>query len=256
MHACESSNNMSRAPTNVDLTSSSKKRKSISHDDIQSPSNGEATTEISNSEDKSNMVVVEHKTLDTSMLMNGGDEWPFEALCEQLCLDLFSPFWEVRHGAGLALREVLKSQGSGAGKILGVTKATNTERHASWMADLAIRLLCVLALDKFSDYVGDQAVVPVRETCAQTLGVVSQFASEELCQNIVIHGLLKLIQESRSKEATDHTSWGVRLAALTGLKYILAVRSDMVSQLLVAKDGTFSDVLKTIVEGYVLLFQP
>lgn len=43
-----------------------------------------------------------------------------------------------------------------------------------WLEDLAVRLFCVLALDRFSDFVGDQYVAPVRETCAQVLGVVSK----------------------------------------------------------------------------------
>ena len=33
-----------------------------------------------------------------------------------------------------------------------------------------MRLLCVLALDRFGDFVSDQVVAPVRETCAQALG--------------------------------------------------------------------------------------
>ena len=42
-------------------------------------------------------------------------QWPFQALCEQLCLDLLHPVWEARHGAGVALREVLRSQAACAG---------------------------------------------------------------------------------------------------------------------------------------------
>lgn len=44
-----------------------------------------------------------------------GGQWPFQALCEQLCLDLLHPVWEARHGAGVALREVLRSQAACAG---------------------------------------------------------------------------------------------------------------------------------------------
>lgn len=43
-------------------------------------------------------------------------EWPFTMVCEHLCMDLFDPTWEVRHGAGIALRSILKAHGSGAGK--------------------------------------------------------------------------------------------------------------------------------------------
>lgn len=47
------------------------------------------------------------------------------------------------------------------------------ESHQAWLEDLAVRLVCVLALDRFGDFVSDQVVAPVRETCAQTLGVYS-----------------------------------------------------------------------------------
>ena len=40
--------------------------------------------------------------------------WPFQALCDGLCADLVSPRWEARHGAAMALREVLRSHASSA----------------------------------------------------------------------------------------------------------------------------------------------
>jgi hypothetical protein len=44
------------------------------------------------------------------------------------------------------------------------------ECHQHWLEDISLRLLCVLALDRFGDFVSDQVVAPVRETCAQALG--------------------------------------------------------------------------------------
>lgn len=41
--------------------------------------------------------------------------WPFAALCDQMCVDVLSPQWEVRHGAAVALREVLRSHATCAG---------------------------------------------------------------------------------------------------------------------------------------------
>ena len=41
--------------------------------------------------------------------------WPFQSLCDQLCVDVLDPCWEVRHGAAAALREVLKCQAGCAG---------------------------------------------------------------------------------------------------------------------------------------------
>ena len=41
--------------------------------------------------------------------------WPFQGLCDKLCLDILDPRWEVRHGAAVALREVLHRQANFAG---------------------------------------------------------------------------------------------------------------------------------------------
>lgn len=47
--------------------------------------------------------------------------WPLEGWASALAADLFSVQWETRHGAATALRELLKSHGSGAGKERGST---------------------------------------------------------------------------------------------------------------------------------------
>lgn len=41
--------------------------------------------------------------------------WPFQSLCDQLCVDVLDPNWEVRHGAAVALRELLRVQAGAAG---------------------------------------------------------------------------------------------------------------------------------------------
>lgn len=42
--------------------------------------------------------------------------------------------------------------------------------HEWWLWCVCQRLVCVLALDSFGDYLSDQVVAPVRETVAQSLG--------------------------------------------------------------------------------------
>lgn len=41
--------------------------------------------------------------------------WIWDGLVQVLEVDLFSPAWEVRHGAAMALRELLKVQGKCGG---------------------------------------------------------------------------------------------------------------------------------------------
>lgn len=115
----------------------------------------------------SNKVVVEAK-LPVQSVVETSTEWPFEGICDLLCMDLFDPCWEVRHGAGIGLRDILKVQGSGAGRVVGCTRAENDIRHHQWLEDVAIRLLCVFSLDRFGDFVSDQVraltIVPTMVT--------------------------------------------------------------------------------------------
>ncbi|KAL1419637.1 hypothetical protein MTO96_025208 [Rhipicephalus appendiculatus] len=108
-----------------------------------------------------------------------------------------------------------------------------------FLEDLSLRLLCVLALDKFGDFVSDQVVAPVRETCAQTLGhVLNLMTSDKLSSDVdgaeqssavragicgVLRVLLQLLQRPE---------WEARHGGLLGIKYLLAVRKDLTSVLI------------------------
>uniref|UniRef100_A0A4W3KDG6 B-TFIID TATA-box binding protein associated factor 1 n=1 Tax=Callorhinchus milii TaxID=7868 RepID=A0A4W3KDG6_CALMI len=167
-----------------------------------------------------------------SSLFDESNEWPLESLCEELCNDLFNPSWEIRHGAGTGLREILKAHGKSGGKMGDSTLEEIEQQHQEWLEDLAIRLLCVFALDRFGDFVSDEVVAPVRETCAQTLGVVLKYMNE-----VRVHGtvdvLLKLLEQEQ---------WEVRHGGLLGIKYALAIRQDLIETLL-------PKVLPAIIEG-------
>lgn len=200
-----------------------------------------------------NTRVVEYKEKpDVSSLsvFSSGDEWSFEGLCEQLSLDLFAPKWETRHGAAIGLREVIKVHGSGYGRVVGGSKAENELRNQKCLEDLAIRLLCVLCLDRFADFVGDQAVIPVRETCAQTLAAVMQKASPELCLKVVNKGFLVLLSHHAESKADASLTWSIRHAALIGLKYWMAVRQDLLDRVLVPINSHDSPAFVAIVDGY------
>ncbi|XP_076025391.1 TATA-binding protein-associated factor 172 [Genypterus blacodes] len=169
----------------------------------------------------------EHKVLidnvpDNSSLLEEIQEWPMESFCEELCNDLFNPSWEIRHGAGTGLREIVKSHGSEGGKLVGYTAEQMLRQHQEWLEDLIIRLLCVFALDRFGDFVSDEVVAPVRETCAQTLGVALRHMTENAV-SMTVDVLLKLLKEDQ---------WEVRHGGLLGIKYALAVRQDLISVLL------------------------
>nr|GEU67682.1 TATA-binding protein-associated factor BTAF1 isoform X1 [Tanacetum cinerariifolium] len=57
-----------------------------------------------------------------------------------------------------------------------IKRARNSSvKNSELLQDCGIRFLCVLSLDRFGDYVSDQVVAPVRETCAQALGAVLKY---------------------------------------------------------------------------------
>ncbi|XP_053648070.2 TATA-binding protein-associated factor 172 isoform X2 [Cherax quadricarinatus] len=150
-----------------------------------------------------------------------GCEWPLENFCDNLATDLFSVAWETRHGAATALRQIIRVHGRGAGKTTYQTKEQMEQSHQAWLQDMAVRLICVLALDRFGDFVSDQVVAPVRETCAQALGSILLLLSEN-----GVYGALALLETMLS-----WGEWEARHGGLLGLKYLLAVRDDLRTKL-------------------------
>lgn len=149
-------------------------------------------------------------------------DWPLESFCSKLYLDLFNPRWETRHGAATALRELFKTHASGAGKTVFMTEIEMEVGHIRWLEDAVLRLLCVLSLDRFGDFISDQVVAPVRETCAQVLGI----ALKEMPANVVQRTVEILIRLMK------HNEWEVRHGGLLGIKYMLVVRDDLMQTFL------------------------
>ena len=171
--------------------------------------------------------------------------WPFTRTCEFLAFSLFSSRWEDRHGAAVALREILRYQAECANIFIETFDTTTTtsanlvkvqpgtaeaqmRANFSWLEDISVRLLCVLALDRFGDFVGDGVVAPVRETAAQALGA----SLRDLPTRKVFD-----IGEATLTLLKHEKAWEVRHSGLIGLKYVFAsipqgeqVKMDMLAQ--------------------------
>ncbi|GAA5821317.1 hypothetical protein JCM11251_004568 [Rhodosporidiobolus azoricus] len=158
-------------------------------------------------------------------------EWPWRATVERLSVGLLAPNWETRHGAALGLREVLRLQGGGGGKLEGLTLLANEERHRAWCENLATKLLCVFALDRFGDYVSDQVIAPVREIASQALAVLlphMPLTSAAEVQRVLVdmvhqHGSVRGEPEPHQLKYI----WQVRHSGLLGLKYFVAVQGGL-----------------------------
>ncbi|KAL8195695.1 hypothetical protein R6Q57_025448 [Mikania cordata] len=99
-----------------------------------------------------------------------------------------------------------------------ISSVKNTEL----LQDCGIRFLCVLSLDRFGDYVSDQVVAPVRETCAQALGAVLKYMPP-----LLVHETLNVLLKMQRRP-----EWEIRHGSLLGIKYLVAVRQEMLPDLL------------------------
>ncbi|KAF8969946.1 SNF2 superfamily chromatin remodeling protein [Flammula alnicola] len=189
--------------------------------------------------------------------------WIWDGVVKVLEVDLFSAAWEVRHGAAMALRELLKLQGKCGGMRDDLSVEENDIAHEKWCNDLAAKFLCIFVLDRFSDFVSDQVVAPVRETVSQTLASLLIFMPRRSLLHV--HSvLLQMIRQdftAGSKPQTDTERghiWEVRHAGLLGIKYEVAVRSDLFDEPTSVKqeDGEFHDggrdILRDVVEAAIL----
>ncbi|XP_024995826.1 TATA-binding protein-associated factor BTAF1 isoform X6 [Cynara cardunculus var. scolymus] len=104
-----------------------------------------------------------------------------------------------------------------------IKRARNSSlKNSELLQDCGIRFLCVLSLDRFGDYVSDQVVAPVRETCAQALGAVLKYMHP-----LLVHETLNVLLKMQRRP-----EWEIRHGSLLGIKYLVAVRQEMLPDLL------------------------
>lgn len=170
----------------------------------------------------------------TASLAAPAGEWPFSHLTSLLLLDIFSPRWETRHGASLALRSIFSLQGGAGGMSLLATSANdNEQRHTKWVEDAAVKLICLLSLDRLSDFVFDQVVAPVREVGAQALSALLPHmdnASVLQMQEVLLemakqsHVVPEKEQGRTGRRGDAGYAWEVRHAGLSGLRWLIEAR--------------------------------
>jgi TATA-binding protein-associated factor len=169
-----------------------------------------------------------------------GSEWPFDRLCEMLAIDLFDGSWEVRHGAAMGLREVMRVHGHGAGRVRGKSRSVNDVLNQSWLENMACQLCCVFMLDRFGDYVSDNVVVPVRESSGQAFATVLKHMSSRGVKEAF--GVLRDIVQHQPVEGRGRPCYG----GIIGIRYMVSTRSDLLSTEPDLLDGVLECVLQTL----------
>ncbi|KAL3419591.1 SNF2 family domain-containing protein [Phlyctema vagabunda] len=172
-----------------------------------------------------------------------GAEWPYERLCEFLMVDLFDPQWDIRHGAAMGLREIVKVHGAGAGRLRGKTRAQNDLLNRRWLDDLACRICSVLMLDRFGDYVSDSVVAPIRESVGMTLGVLLSHLPATTVYSV--QRILYRMVMQEDLDIDNKNMWTVCHGGMIGLRYLVSVRND-----LLLKDNDLIDqVIRAVMKG-------
>lgn len=170
-----------------------------------------------------------------------GKEWPYERLCELIVVDLFDSQWEIRHGVAMALREIIRVHGGGAGRRADKSRTENDRLNRIWLEDMACRLCCILMLDRFGDYISDTVVAPIRETVGQTLGALFKHLPPPSV--ILVHRVLHRMVV-QSDLGLERPIWAVCHGGMIGLRYLVAVRNDLLLQNNELIDGVIQAVLK------------
>ncbi|CAD5206997.1 unnamed protein product [Bursaphelenchus okinawaensis] len=129
------------------------------------------------------------------------EENVFYELLTQILTALASPKWQQRHGNAMAVSKVIQN----AFNLL-TPEATET---------LAMRMIVVLALDRFNDFVtGSNAVAPVREAVGQGLSLLMLKIGID---TPLVTAMINPIRQLLCMKSED--AWQCRQAALLVLKY-------------------------------------
>ena len=151
--------------------------------------------------------------------------WQFQGIYELLLENLTSDIWEVRHGAALGLRELMKKHASSVSRVKGKSRQENDLQNRKSLEDLATRLLTVFALDRFGDYVYDTVVAPVRESVAQTLAALLIHLDDNLSLTI-FKTLEQLVLQDPQITGLPNKIWEATHGGLLGIRYFVSIKTD------------------------------
>jgi superfamily II DNA or RNA helicase len=140
--------------------------------------------------------------------------WPMAGRSSSLCLRILDTAWEVRHGAAGGLLQIIKVHGHSFGvPTCLVSPQCELQLNTTWLTDLALRAVCILALDRFGDYSGGGGCAPVRDAASKLLGAVAVHLPAEIATRI-LDLLFRLAEDAR---------WETRHGGFLGLQAVLEV---------------------------------
>lgn len=169
--------------------------------------------------------------------------WQFQGIYELLIENLMHEQWEIRHGAALGLRELMKKHAPAVGRIKGKSRQQNDLRNTRSLEDLVTRLLTLFALDRFSDFVNDTAVAPVRESSAQTLATLLLHLNDDLCL-VIFSSLEQLVIQDSEYTGSPSKIWQATHGGLLGIRYFVSIKTEFLFQ-----NNLLDNVIKIVLYG-------
>ncbi|RLV95810.1 TATA-binding protein-associated factor MOT1 [Spathaspora sp. JA1] len=166
--------------------------------------------------------------------------WQFQGVYELFLADLFDDRWEIRHGACLGLRELVRKHGKGAGRVMKRSQAENDRNNAATLEDLAVRLCILLCLDRFGDYVSDTVVAPVRESGAQTLASLLIHLDD-----VTVIKTFDCLNTLVLQPDLVPRCWEAKHGGMLGVRYLVSVRTDI----LVKNPTILDSVVNMVLHG-------
>lgn len=231
----------------IDLSQSSLSRKLAEDEDAANNIKQEDSVDFDlTSQQGGSKLIMETKPSELSPILSQHSKvlgliWQFQGVYELLLNDLFDDNWEVRHGSALGLRELIKVHGRGVGKVMNKSREENEANNTATLEDLAVRLCTLLALDRFSDYVNDTVVAPVRESCAQTLAaLLIHLESEQTLRTFA--ALQSLVFQSELVDLEMKKCWEAKHGGMLGMRYFVSVRTDF----LLSEEGLLDSVVSMV----------
>lgn len=229
------------SPVDISLSSISRK---IVDNGAEASGSGPSTPQYDVTSQGSKLVV-ESKVEELSPLLSQhakalGLVWQFQGVYELLLADLFDDKWEIRHGAALGLRELIRKHGKGAGRVMDKSAEKNDSNNSATLEDLAVKLCVLFCLDRFGDYVSDTVVAPVRESSAQTLAALLIHLDDEVVVK-TFNCLYKLVLQ----EGVNAKCWEAKHGGMLGVRYFVSVRTDV----LLARSEILDQVVDMVLHG-------
>lgn len=169
--------------------------------------------------------------------------WQFQGIYELLLKNLIDDSWEIRHGAALGLRELIKKHAKSVARIAGESRDENDRRNYRALSDLATRLLTIFALDRFCDFVNDTVVAPVRESAAQTLSALLIHLDDSLSLKI-FNCLELLVLQDPIVTGIPNKIWEATHGGLLGIRYFVSIKTDFLFH-----HNLLNNVVKVVLYG-------